>query len=178
MYGVLLLGTQQQGQMATKRLMDTNFQYQCRLHRFIFAVQSVIPWFLENSVLNIFLLHCVHVCVCSLFAGMLMCAHVCVCVYACAGEPLGCQDSSCFEGDIVTLLLSSENSMALWWVDGEVLVWCELFRSWDRYAESKSTWIHLYLFFFPLCHGFYFLFFLTTQTNNVSFPLLPLQLAQ
>lgn len=152
-YGVLLLGIQQQGQMATNRLTGIDFQYQCRLHRFIFAVPSVIPWFLEmpNSVLNIFLLCCVHVCVCSLFACVLMCACVCLYVHACAGEPLRWQDSSCFEGDIVTLLLSSEHSMALWWVHREVLVWCELFWSWDRYAESKSTWINLYFFFFPLC---------------------------
>lgn len=165
MYGTLLLGIHRQGQMATKRLVGIDFQYQCRLHRFIFAVQSVIPRFLEmlNAILNSSLSRCVHVCARCLLVRACACVHARACVYAFAGEPPGCQDSSCLEREIVTFL-SSENRTALWWVDRAVLVWCEIFQSQNWYTDSKSTWIYLYLLFFPLCHGFYFLFFLTTQT--------------
>lgn len=99
-YGRLLLGIQRQGQTATKRLVGIDFQYQCRLHRFIFAVQSVIPRFLEmlNAILNISLSRCVHVCARCLLVCACACVHACACVYACVGEPPGCQDSSCLKG--------------------------------------------------------------------------------
>lgn len=164
-YGRLLLGIHRQGQTATKRLVGIDFQYQCRLHRFIFAVQAVIPRFLEmlNAILNISLSHCVHVCARCLLVYACACVHACACVYACVGEPPGCQDSSCLKRRLSLFCLQKterhfDELIEQSWSD------MRFFQSQNWYTDSKSTWTYLYLLFFPLCHGFYFLFFLTTQT--------------
>lgn len=156
--------------MATKRLVGIYFQYQYRLHRFVFRVQSVIPSFLEmlNAILNIFLSCCVYVRA----RCLLVCA--CVDVYASVYVSLGN-----FLDARTQLALEPGSSLfscmqKIGWHSGKlVLVWCELFQSQNCYVDSKSTWTHLYLSFFSLCF-----YFLPDNPNNAPLPLLPLQLAQ
>lgn len=130
-----------------------------------------------KAVLNVYLSLCAHVHVCTHCLLVHVCVHVCMCLCLC-WEASGVPGLNMPWSGTITLLLSSEERMALWWIDREALVRYEHFQFQNCYFNLKSTWTNLNLLFFPLCLGFYFLFFLTTQTNAspcTTFPLRPPQ---
>lgn len=119
-------------------------------------VKSVIPWFLEvlDVILNIFPLQGVPECACC----VLVCAWcTCMCIHS-----LKCA-RACLEDGIVTLLLS----LKIGWHHNELIekLWSDV-SFFHLKTGTHNTWTHLCVLSPPLCHGFYFLFFVTIQTNS------------